>query len=184
MSPPRFLALALSLSAAAALASVVKAETFQQSVDATPVIVRARIGQVQTVRDEGRIWTFAEVEVLEKLKGNPTAHFIVRQSGGSYRDRTIEVSGAPKFESGEETVLFLEVARDDPSMLLVHALAAGKYNFENDRFGKPRVFRHLNGLAFAAAGDKTIQRVGTEEDDGTPQEFLARLKKAIAGGAK
>src|SRR5436309_9702125 len=105
MFPHRFLALALSVAASAALASVVKAETFQQMVDATPVIVHARVGQVQVVRDGGRVWTYVEVQVLEKLKGNPGAHFIVRQSGGQVGDRTVDVAGAPKFEAGEETVL-------------------------------------------------------------------------------
>jgi hypothetical protein len=184
MFPRRILALALLVGASAALASVVKAETFAQMVDASPVIVHARVGQVQVVKDGGRVWTYVEVQVLEKLKGDAGSHFIVRQSGGEVGAITVDVAGAPKFEAGEETVLFLEVARDDPSLLLVHALAAGKYNFEADRFGKPHVFRHLNGLAFAKAGDRTIQRVGAEEDDGTPEEFLAKLKKVIAGGVK
>jgi hypothetical protein len=184
MSPPRFLALALSLGACAALASVVKAETFEQSVAASPVIVHAKVGQVQAVLDQGRIWTFVEVQVVDKLKGNAPAHFIVRQSGGVYGELTTSVSGAPHFETGEEAVLFLEPARDDPSMLLVHALAAGKYNIELDRFGNKRVMQHLNGLAFASPGQQGIRRLGTEEDDGKPEEFLAKLKKVIAGGAK
>ena len=185
MPHTRFLALALMLGAVPAFASVVKAETFEQMVQVTPVIVHARVGQVQVVEDKeaGRIWTYAEVEVLESLKGKTAARFIVRQSGGDTGVKTTYVAGAPRFTPGEEAVLFLEPARDDPSMMLVHALAAGKFGFET-RYGQTRVVRHLDGLAFASPGAKSVHKVADIEDDGEPQPFLEKLRQTIAGGTR
>jgi hypothetical protein len=182
----RIFALAVSLGAASVFASVVKAETFDQMVQASPVIVHARIGQVQVVEDKeaGRIFTYVEVEVLEALKGKTDPRFIVRQTGGDTGVRTTFVEGAPRFSQGQETVLFLEPVRDEPSMLLVHAMAAGKYTFEKDRFGQTRVTRNLRGLAFASPGAKGVRRVVEQEDDGLPEDFLSRLKKSIAGGTR
>ncbi len=187
MPPNRLLALALAFGVPlAALASVVKAETLAQMVDATPVVVHARIHQVQVAADEakGRTFTYAEVEVLEALKGQVPPRFLVRQTGGTVGGRTVHVEGAPRFEEGSEAVLFLEPAADEPSLYLVHALAAGKFDVEKNKVGEVRVTRHLDGLAFAQPGAHTVTRVRDVEDDGTPEAFLTKLKALIAGGAR
>jgi hypothetical protein len=77
------------------------------------VIVRARCVSNATLWDEGEIWTRTTFAVEESWSGPPGARQIaVRMLGGSLGNITSRVSGIPRFQPGEETVLFLEPSRN------------------------------------------------------------------------
>lgn len=171
-----------------ALASVVVAQSIEELTQAAPLVVRGRVGQVQASWDEGerRIWTRAELSVLETVKGAAPQTILVRQPGGEVGDKGQRVEGVAKFTPGEEAVFFLETVPDEAGVYTVYALGAGKVAFEKSKVGEVRAVRHLDGLAFYQLGGPKkgqVLPVGDREDLGTPSTFLARVRKA-AGGAK
>jgi hypothetical protein len=169
-----------------ALASVVVAQTIEEMTRAAPLVVRARVGQVQVSWDEGqkKIWTRAELQILETVKGAPASTVLVRQPGGELATIAQRVDGAAQFKTGEEGIFFLETVPDEPNVFTVYALGAGKVLFETSKTGEVRAVRNLDGLAFYALPSKQVVKpVSDREDLGTPQTLITRLKKA-AGGAR
>ena len=75
---------------------------------AARAIVRARCVTNETRWDAGEIFTFTNFDVEEIWKGSPPAQVTVRLIGGHAGNLTSTVSGVPRFEPGEELVLFLE----------------------------------------------------------------------------
>jgi hypothetical protein len=73
-----------------------------------PLIVRARCVGNSTRWDAGEIWTFSNFEVQETWRGSAPPAISVRMLGGRLGNLTSTVSSAPRFQSGEEVVLFLE----------------------------------------------------------------------------
>ncbi|MBI3185837.1 MAG: hypothetical protein HYZ28_27180 [Myxococcales bacterium] len=180
---PRAAAL-LALAAATASATVIVSQTIEEMAASAPVIVRGTVGQIQTRWDEGqrRIWTYAEIRVEERLKGEAPAILLVRQPGGVVGPIGQKVSGAAQFKEGEEAVLFLERAADDPTVFGVWSLAAGKVAFERSKVGELRAVRHLEGLAlYQRTPDAKLPRIWSlgQEDLGTPQQLLERVRRAI-----
>jgi hypothetical protein len=166
-----------------AAATVVIAQTMEQLAQYSPLIVRARVGQVQAMWNEehGVVETWAEVVPTEVIKGKAVAGVpvMVRNPGGVLGNIGAQVSGAPHFESGEDTVLFLEPAADAPNVWLVAALSAGKVSFTPNVLGEVRAVRDLRGLTFYSPKGslKVLQK---PEDLGTPDVFLRRIRAAVA----
>jgi hypothetical protein len=71
-----------------------------------------------TAWDAGEIWTFTSFEVREAWKGAPPETITVRLLGGTFGDLESSVSGVPRFQPGEDVVLFLErTSRSDFSVV-------------------------------------------------------------------
>ena len=75
---------------------------------AAHAIVRARCVSISARWDAGEIWTFTTLDVEEIWKGSVPARITVRLIGGEAGNLKSTVSGVPRFERGEELVLFLE----------------------------------------------------------------------------
>jgi hypothetical protein len=101
-----------------ATAFVAKATTLMrmslaQMARTAQVIVRARCVSNATLWDEGEIWTRTTFDVEESWSGPPgTRQIAVRLLGGSLGNISSRVSGIPRFQPGEDTVLFLEPSRN------------------------------------------------------------------------
>lgn len=177
-------ALLFTLAPAAGFATVVRAATLEQLAAQTPVIVRARVGQQQARWDDGRsrIHTFTEVLVTEALKGDVPKSLMVRQPGGVVDELGQHVDGAARFTQGEDVVLFLEAPADDASVFVVSGLASGKVKLETTALGEVRARRDLRGIAFYAPGNDqapVVRDVNNDEDLGTAEQFLTRIRRAI-----
>ena len=89
-----------------------------QMTNTAQAIVRARCVGNTTGWDAGEIWTFSSFEAEEVWRGAPPARFTVRLLGGRVGNLTSNVSGVPRFQAGEDVVLFLEpTARGDFSVV-------------------------------------------------------------------
>ncbi|HUO34650.1 MAG TPA: hypothetical protein VMU43_06640 [Candidatus Acidoferrum sp.] len=109
----RALALAAACASLLAMARESRATTLEKmSVSElarrAAVVVQARCVSNQTSWDGGEVWTFTTFAVEEIWKGATPASLRVRLLGGRLRDVTSTVSGVPRFQGGEEVVLFLE----------------------------------------------------------------------------
>ncbi len=96
-----------------AAATTLMRMSLAQMARAAKLIVRARCVANSIVWDEGEIWTRTTFDVEESWGGPPGARQIaVRLLGGSLGNITSRVSGIPRFQPGEDAVLFLEPSRN------------------------------------------------------------------------
>lgn len=182
----RFVAALAVLIAAPALATVVMALTMEEMTAMAPVVVHGSVRRTETSWDDGKrkIWTWAEIDVRETLKGAPLRTALVKQPGGVVGGIGQSVSGAATFEAGEEVVLFLEPAVDEKGAFVVLALSAGKVKFEGT-VGPKVARRDLSGLSFATSGKRGVAGPVVEREHlGAAEAFLTRIRAAVKGGAR
>ncbi len=182
------LLLAAVLVALPAAATVVIAQTMEELARSSPLVARARVHQVQSSWNDKHttIETWAEVELVDVLKGTAPVGttLLIRNPGGVVGDIGAYAAGAPQFATGEDTLLFLEPARDDSNIWLVSALAAGKVTFAKTSLGDIRAKRDLRGITFYQRPNAgKLHELSKPEDLGTPEEFLARIRAAVAKAA-
>lgn len=189
-SPPlrpqlRLLAV-LALFATSAFGTVVKHETLDDMARRVPVIARGRALRSFAAWDEGRrgISTWTEFSVSDAIKGKPGSIILIKQPGGEVEGIGQMVAGAAKFREGEDCLLFLEPTPNEANSYLVSGLSAGKIVMTEVK-GFPTAVRDTSGIAFARPASKTVAEVvRTPEFLGSPDDFVKRIRKAIAGGAR
>lgn len=106
-----------------------------QLAAAAKVVVRAKCLGGESRWEHGEIWTETRFATLEAFKGQPPAEFTTRLLGGRVGAIESLVDGVPRFQPGEEVVLFLV-----PSSARDYTIAAWKE-------GTFRVRRNLAGQA-------------------------------------
>ena len=94
--------------ASAARATTIERMSLEKMSRTAKVIVRARCVGNSTTQDAGEIWTFTNFAVEEVWRGAAPAQITVRLLGGRAGNLTSSVSGVPRFQAGEEVLLFLE----------------------------------------------------------------------------
>ncbi len=81
--------------------------------------------------NKARIWTYITIVPTEYLKGTKSTNEItIKIIGGKVGDITMDVSGVPKFNSNEQTFLFLKKRPD--GNYTVFDWHNGKYTLTND----------------------------------------------------
>lgn len=179
----RLAAFALAIFSAVASATVVVHETLEAMAQRVPLVIRGRVARSVAGWDEphARIWTWTEVVVNESLKGKASAVVLVKQPGGEVGGIGQQVAGAATFREGEDCVLFLEPAPDEPGAFRVSGLSAGKVLLTS-WLGQPAALRDTSGLSFARPGGGRVEPVRSTEFLGSPEDFLKRMR--AAGGAR
>ena len=79
---------------------------------AADLVLLARVTPLETVYEEGRIWSRYQLQVEDQLKGQTTATTTLWSLGGSYRGIAQHVHGAPQFAPGARSLLFLRCVND------------------------------------------------------------------------
>lgn len=175
-----YLLLATLLAPLTALATVVLSLSMEEMTERAPLVVHATVHATEPGWDQERakIWTWTELVVKETLKGRAFPSVLVKQPGGVVGEVGMQVSGAATFAPGEEVVLFLEPAPDEPGAWVPVAMSSSKVTLEN-RLGVKLARRDLSGLAFARPGKQGVdQPVDERETLGTADAFLARIRAA------
>jgi hypothetical protein len=108
---PAICAAAVFLLCAAAAATTLARMTIEQMTRASQLVVRAKCTGNSTGWDAGEIWTFSEFQVEDTWKGTPPSNLTVCLLGGPAGNLASSVPGVPRFQPGEEVVLFLEATR-------------------------------------------------------------------------
>lgn len=103
-------------------ATTIEKMSLARMVDVAPIIIHARCISNSTAWDAGDIWTFTTFSVLETWKAasgaSIPAQVTVRLLGGTVGQLTSHVSGVPRFQPGQEVVLFLQpTSRGDLSVV-------------------------------------------------------------------
>jgi hypothetical protein len=121
------LAFTLLLHATPARATVYLPADFAEMVDASIYIVHGSVVDVRSeaIADRRSIVTYVTVDVAQQLKGSPRESVTFLVPGGHAGHYERIVVGAPRFEPGDEVVLFL-TARG-PTIPYVFGLSQGVY---------------------------------------------------------
>lgn len=127
----------LMLSVQSAQATTMVPMSIEQIVDISNIVVKGTVTEVWTEPDPetSSIWTFAQVEVQEVLKGNSqTSVVIIEQPGGEFGEKKTTVEGVARFSVGEEGYFFVEEL--DGGRMISTGMFQGKFNIILDPYSR------------------------------------------------
>jgi hypothetical protein len=143
---------------------------------APAIVVATALSSRVEVTSDDEVVTITTFSLGEVLKGNVGEDpFEVREPGGVLDDRIAAVHGAPRFNEGDEYLLFL--MRTGDSWFSVRDLALGKFSFATDAMGRRLAIRdetEING--WSADGQRHSER--RREAAG----FMRFIRATVAGG--
>ncbi|HSE38871.1 MAG TPA: hypothetical protein VLG74_16335, partial [Blastocatellia bacterium] len=126
-------------------------------------IVTGRVLGLSTSVDANTdlVYTYIRLEVNAVLKGHITEREIVlKELGGETRERGTMIFGMPRFEAGQDVLVYLNTWRD--GSLRVHQGFLGKFNISRDAStGRLVVERQLEGenvSIMLGSGDTGVNR--------------------------
>jgi hypothetical protein len=111
-------------------------------------IVTGRVLGISTAVDQHSdlVYSYIRLEVNSVLRGNITEREIVlKELGGETGDHGTVIFGAPRFDNGQEVLLYLNTWPD--GALRVHQGFLGKFNINRDASGRALVERQIEGEA-------------------------------------
>jgi hypothetical protein len=174
----------ISLLSALLLLPAIRATTLARlSLDrlaaGSDAVTRVRCSSAESRWENGSIWTVATVKVVETLKGNLPREIAVRLPGGRVGHLTATVDGTPKFNPGDEAVVFLERSR--AGGFTVAGWVEGTFRISRDpRSGGEIVTQDSSAFAVFDTATRTFRTEGIRR---MPiEEFRARIAAAVARG--
>jgi hypothetical protein len=134
----RSLVVLLSLIAAPAFATVYVPVDFADMVSTSKFIVHGRVVEVQSepTSDRSAIVTYVTLAVEQPLKGRSGDSITFRVPGGEVGRYRRVVVGAPRFDRGDEVIVFL--TSRGPSIPFLFGLSQGVYRVSRTS-GRPLV---------------------------------------------
>ena len=156
--------------------------TLEQRVEMSDVIVRGTVAEVWTERDDhGVIWTRAQVEVSDVLKGDGDLETVViDQIGGEWAGMHMAMPGASRYSPGEEIVVMLDEL--DSGYMAPVGMFQGKYTVTMD----PRL-RQKIAVRFHVANHRKFDHrfvpLPTESEAVTVAALESRIRDAVKAPA-
>lgn len=185
---PLGLLLGLAISAPAVRATTVVPPDFAELVNGSDFIVRAVVKSVSAVKKPGArgslIFTRVELEVAEVVAGTPPAQLTLEMLGGRVGEQELTVEGAPRFQVGDEDILF--VSGNGRNLSPLYGMMHGRYPVLKDAT-TGRAFVARSNLAplrsTAEIGQPMGERTAAAQrsplaaaDALTPEEFIRQIK--------
>jgi len=172
------LLLATAWAAVPSQSTTLERMSLNQLARAADAIVRARCVSSTARWENGAIWTFSEFELVERFQGDVPARIRIGLPGGRVGGISTYIEDVPRFQPGEEAVLFLE-ARSDGSYG-VTAWAEGTFRIRTDSAtGHEFVTQDSSGLAVFDPATRQFRNEGIRN---VPWgEFRTRLATALSG---
>ena len=119
-------------------ATIARAVTFDEKVENAASIVLGKCIRQETRWDDAKKWilTYSTFQVEKAYKGGSTGQITIVTPGGRVDDVAQEVIGMPRFQEGEDHVLFVRNSQVGPTVLY---LEQGAYRVEAGERGERRV---------------------------------------------
>lgn len=159
--------------------------TLTQMARAANLVVRARCTSTTGQWQQGSIATVSTFAVLERFKGAAPAQVEVRLPGGRVGHLVMNVEGAPRFQPGEEGVLFLK--KTTAGDYSVTGWAEGTFRIRaSSGAEQPRVTQDSSSLPVFDTATHTFKNEGVRNLplDQFRQRLAAALAEAAAGGMR
>ena len=199
--PPRlpsgwFLACCLVLATGAprVSATTVIPPTFDQLVSRSDYIVRATVKSVTAEwRTDGankHIISKVELEVSEVIAGTPPQPLVLEMLGGKIGTQEMRVEGAPKFQVGDEDILFVHGNGQQITPLV--AMMHGRYPVMHDpstgraymaREGRAPLYDEQE-VALPMGAASSVKAKQPAAQPLSPEDFVARIKNSRLNSAK
>ncbi len=175
----RLLLLAVSviyLGGTTARATTLARMSLEELAAAAHVAVRARCLETESRWESGAIWTFTRFEVTETMKGAVPQLITVRLPGGRVDHLHAFVDGVPRFQPGEDAILFLERTRAGD--FAVTSWVQGTFRIHRDAAtGQEKVTQDSSGFAVFDPATRKFRTAGVRN---LPlEEFRQRLATAM-----
>ena len=150
--------------------------SLDQMAARSDAVARVRCAGAEARWENGSIWTVTTVEVVETMKGNLPKEIAIRLPGGRVGHLTATVDGTPKFNPGDEAVVFLE--RSSAGGFTVAGWVQGTFRISRDpRTGSETVTQDSSAFAVFDTATRTFRTEGTRR---MPMgEFRARIASAV-----
>src|SRR5687767_1579887 len=115
------LAALLAFAPIAAEATIFRAVQFEEKVENAATIVVGQLVDQQSRWDGARknILTYSTFRVEKTLKGQPAQQITIVTPGGTVDNIAQEIIGVPRFEKGEDHVLFVKNTNAGPTVLFL-----------------------------------------------------------------
>jgi len=130
------------------------------------------------------IFSRVELEVTQVVAGRPPSPLVLEVLGGKLGDRELAIAGTPKFQVGEESILFVQGNGQQiyPLVRMMHGL----YRVQRDRAKGREYVTRSNGkplsdisevsLPMHAAGEPTPERSQASAKALTPDDFVQKIR--------
>jgi hypothetical protein len=196
MPSPRLTLVALAVAASCSLASPARATSviapeFDSLVSQADYIVRAEVTGVTSLWEEKNghrcIVTRVTLDVKEVVAGTPPSPLVLEMLGGRVGDDQMIVDGAPKFQVGDEDVLF--VRHNGRAFSPLVGVMHGRYPVLRDQKTGRAAMLRSNGvplydqsevsLPLSELGATLLPRLRTTPPL-TSSEFITRIRQSRA----
>jgi len=159
------------LTAVIASATTLELLNFDALIDKSTLVVRGRVENCDGGFRGAMIYTQCAVEVIETLKGAPTAQVRFSVPGGRAGNLRQSIAGAPQFQTGAEYVLFLWTG---PSGLTqVMGLSQGKFEIRGSGATQTAVREAVSDVTM-------LDGMGHEVHDSGLRMTLSSLRQRMA----
>ena len=166
-------------------ATLVPRMSVEQMIDDSELIVHGTVLRSWSDWDRARqfIWTHYELQVSDMIKGLPSVKLVVSEPGGIIGETAMQIAGAPRYEVGDEVVLFLN--RTPIGYLRSCGWGQGKFGVSSLGGAGPIVRSAAPGVSFVEApseqpgGLKKAQTPVTNFSGLALDEFKSRLRTLI-----
>ena len=150
--------------------------SLDQLAAGSDAIARINFASAESRWENGSIWTISTVRVVEIMKGDLPGEISLRLPGGRVGHLTSTVEGTPKFNPGDDAVVFLK--RTPAGGFTVAGWVQGTFRISRDaRSGNLSVTQDSASVAVFDAATRTFRTEGIQR---MPlQEFRARITAAI-----
>jgi len=130
--------------------------SLDEMIDKSTEIVRGRILSSRTAMRGPVIYTYAEVQVIERWKGPSADRVEVALPGGAYRRLQQSFSGTPSLRQDTEYVLFLWTGKNGVTQVI--GLSQGVFNVRTNQQGELVVERGASQeVMLDSANGKPVQ---------------------------
>jgi hypothetical protein len=116
----------ITLLAAPASATTVKKMDLQELVSVSDAIAQGTVESIETRWEDKTIYTYTSLRVDESIKGGPRRAYLLRHHGGTIGALTLDAPGTPKFNPGDQVIVFLRDRKDGTYDVV--GLGQGKYD--------------------------------------------------------
>jgi len=151
--------------------------SLDQLASGSDAVARVSCAGGESRWENGSIWTLTTVKVVETMKGNLPSEIVVRLPGGRVGHLAAVVDGTPKFNPGDDAVVFLK--RSPTGGFTVAGWVEGTFRISRDpRTGAQTVTQDSSAFAVFDAATRTFRTEGVRR---MPiDEFRARVAAAVA----
>src|ERR1019366_7494529 len=173
-----FLSLLLALlSLTAVRATTLVRLSLDQLAAGSDAVARVNFAGAESRWENGSIWTVSTVKVVETMKGNLPAEILLRLPGGRVGHLTAKVDGTPKFNPGDNAVVFLK--RPPAGRFTVAGWVEGPFRISRaPRTGSQTVTQDSSAFAVFDTATRTFRTEGIRR---MPMEmFRARIAASVA----